>query len=230
MRAEPATALRRRRSSPGTPTTAAAPDHGLDDLVARAVAGDRAALEAVLRIVRPLVVRYCAARLGRGGEVDDVAQEVCLAVLGALPRYRDQGRPFLAFVYAIAAHKVVDAWRGAGRRPEPTDASEDRADPDDGPEMLALRREGRPGLARLIDGLPEGQREVLRLRVVVGLSAAETADAVGSTPGAVRVAQHRALTTLRAALGSDPVTSGPTGDPDLDALLADAEIALRELG
>jgi DNA-directed RNA polymerase specialized sigma24 family protein len=44
------------------------------------------------------------------------------------------------------------------------------------------------------------QRKVLILRVVVGLSAEETAGAVGSTPGAVRVAQHRALNRLRAAV------------------------------
>jgi RNA polymerase sigma-70 factor (ECF subfamily) len=48
--------------------------------------------------------------------------------------------------------------------------------------------------------LPDKQREILLLRVVVGLSAEETAEAVGSTPGAVRVAQHRALTRLRKEL------------------------------
>jgi RNA polymerase sigma-70 factor (ECF subfamily) len=47
--------------------------------------------------------------------------------------------------------------------------------------------------------LPAKQREILVLRVVVGLSAEETADAVGATPGQVRVAQHRALARLRTA-------------------------------
>jgi RNA polymerase sigma-70 factor (ECF subfamily) len=41
------------------------------------------------------------------------------------------------------------------------------------------------------------------LRVVVGLSAEETAEAVGSTPGAVRVAQHRALARLRRTLSAE---------------------------
>jgi RNA polymerase sigma-70 factor, ECF subfamily len=53
---------------------------------------------------------------------------------------------------------------------------------------------------RLLATLPEKQREIVILRVVVGLSAEETAEAVGSTPGAVRVAQHRALTKLKAEL------------------------------
>ncbi len=48
--------------------------------------------------------------------------------------------------------------------------------------------------------LPEKQREILILRVVVGMSAEETAEAVGSTAGAVRVAQHRALARLKAEI------------------------------
>ena len=91
----------------------------LDAVVAEAVAGDRNALREVLETIRPIVVRYCRARVGtveRGGlSADDVAQEVCLAAITALPRYRDRGRPFLAFLYGIAAHKVADAHRAAGR-------------------------------------------------------------------------------------------------------------------
>ena len=48
--------------------------------------------------------------------------------------------------------------------------------------------------------LPPRDREILILRVVVGMSAEETAEAVGSTPGAVRVAQHRALAKLKAEI------------------------------
>jgi RNA polymerase sigma-70 factor (ECF subfamily) len=54
----------------------------------------------------------------------------------------------------------------------------------------------------MLHRLPDRQREILVLRVAVGLSAEETAAAVGSTPGAVRVAQHRALARLREMLAS----------------------------
>ena len=53
---------------------------------------------------------------------------------------------------------------------------------------------------RLLSVLPEKQREILILRVVVGLSAEETATVVGSTTGAVRVAQHRALSRLKSEI------------------------------
>ncbi|WP_166902958.1 sigma-70 family RNA polymerase sigma factor [Mycobacterium sp. DL440] len=174
----------------------------LDVVVAEAVAGDRNALSEVLEIIRPIVVRYVRARVGAtersGLSADDVAQEVCLAAITALPRYKDQGRPFLAFVYGIAAHKVADAHRAAGRnRAEPTEVVPERFSLDAGPEQSALDTESSERMARLLSVLPEKQREILILRVVVGMSAEETAEAVGSTAGAVRVAQHRALARLK---------------------------------
>src|SRR5262245_51089877 len=113
------------------------------ELAARAAAGDAEATTALIALVRPGVVRYCRARLGRFdggyGMADDVAQEVCLAVLKSLRRFRDQGRPFSAFVFAIAANKVADAQRAAvrGRAVTLTDDLPDRADPSPGPEQQA---------------------------------------------------------------------------------------------
>ncbi|HEV3356970.1 MAG TPA: sigma-70 family RNA polymerase sigma factor [Pseudonocardiaceae bacterium] len=176
---------------------------GVDNTTATAAAnGDRRAVEELLSTVRPIVVRYCRARVGAqersSASADDVAQDVCLAVLTALPGFRDQGRPFLAFVYGIAAHKVADAHRAAARnRSEPVANVPEEADHHAGPEQWALRAELTGEMAELLKDLPPKQREILVLRVVVGLTAEETAAAVGSTPGAVRVAQHRALNKLR---------------------------------
>ena len=179
----------------------------LDAVVAEAVAGNRDALREVLEIIRPIVVRYCRARVGAtersGLSADDVAQEVCLAAITALPRYKDQGRPFLAFVYGIAAHKVADAHRAAGRnRADATDTLPERASSAAGPEQMAIDAESAERMNRLLAVLPEKQREILILRVVVGMSAEETAEAVGSTAGAVRVAQHRALARLKSEIGT----------------------------
>src|SRR5579875_690230 len=186
----------------------------LDAVVAKAVAGDRDALREVLETIRPIVVRYCRARIGtaeRGGlSADDVAQEVCLAAITALPGYRDQGRPFLAFVYGIAAHKVADAHRSAARnRTEPVPDVPDTTDLADGPEAQVMNGEFAGRMARLLESVSDKQREILHLRVVVGLSVEETAEAVGSTPGAVRVAQHRALNRLRDLLTAKPSAPGP---------------------
>lgn len=172
---------------------------GLTDLAAR---GDRAAIESLIEAIRPMVVRYCRARLGRvSGHyhiADDVAQEVCIAVLAALPRYRDMGRPFASFVFGIASHKVADALRSSVRAAVPTEELPDGPDDRPGPEETVVRYVEAEHARALLSRLPETQRELLVLRVVAGLSAEETGNVLGMSAGAVRVAQHRALARLRA--------------------------------
>ncbi|MFB9879104.1 MULTISPECIES: sigma-70 family RNA polymerase sigma factor [Planobispora] len=178
--------------------------HGddLKDLTSLAVQGDRTAIESLLGQLRPMVVRYCRARLGRvSGQyhiADDVAQEVCIAVLSALPRYRDMGRPFASFVFGIASHKVADALRSSVRSAVPTQDLPDGPDEGPGPEETVVRYIEAEHARRLLSRLPDNQRELLMLRVVSGLSAEETGNVLGMSPGAVRVAQHRALARLRA--------------------------------
>ena len=180
----------------------------LELAVTAAVKGDRTAAARVLELVQPGVVRYCRSRVG-GSEranlsADDVAQEVLIAVLSALPGYRDQGRPFMAFVYGIASHKVADAHRGAARnKSDPVEDLPEVLSDDKGPEDHLLDGEVSRAVKKLLEILPEKQREIVRLRVVVGLSAEETAEIVDSTAGAVRVAQHRAMKQLRARIEKD---------------------------
>jgi RNA polymerase sigma-70 factor, ECF subfamily len=197
----------------------------IDTLVAAAVGGDNRARDELLALIHPLVLKYCRARLGRQeslmGSADDVAQDVCMAVVGALPNYQLKGLSFRAFVYGIAAHKVTDAFRAIGRnRAEPVADLPDGPVTADGPEHRLLAAEMSARLGALLKHLTARQREVLVLRLAVGLSAEETAQAVRSTPGAVRVTQHRALGRLRrillgesvARVLADPTTDDPTAD------------------
>ena len=177
------------------------------DLVSRAVRRDPDATATLLAQLRPGLVRYCRARLGRIGgaysTADDVAQEVCLALLRALPKYRDQGRPFTAFVYAIAANKVIDAQRAAVRAAvaEPVESMMEEPDHTPGPEQQALATDLARRLSGLLSRLTDTQREIVLLRVAVGLSAEEVGDVVGMSAAAVRVAQSRALARLRTLAG-----------------------------
>jgi RNA polymerase sigma-70 factor, ECF subfamily len=174
----------------------------LRDLTALAARGEATAIESLLEQIRPMVVRYCRARLvqisGHYHVADDVAQEVCMAVLSALPRYRDMGRPFASFVFGIASHKVADAMRNAARLAIPTEDLPDGPDSGPGPEETVVAFIEAERARALLARLPENQRELLVLRVVSGMSAEETGHALGMSPGAVRVAQHRALARLRA--------------------------------
>jgi RNA polymerase sigma-70 factor, ECF subfamily len=200
----------------GGPDRTAAGHHGpmreeestaIGPLVHRAAEGDQQATHDLLAHVHPLALRYCRTRLSRlPGDarhfVEDLAQEVCVAVLLALPRYRDTGRPFEAFVFAIASHKVADLQRAAMRHPGstvvPSDEMPERPDDSLGPEERALLSSDAEWAKKLLASLPDNQRELLLLRIAVGLTAEETGQMLGMSPGAVRVAQHRALSRLRA--------------------------------
>jgi RNA polymerase sigma-70 factor (ECF subfamily) len=178
----------------------------LAPLVAAARTGDAAAADELIARLRPGLLRYCRARLGRTdgsyGSADDVAQEVCTAVFTSLDRYVEQGRSFTAFAYGIAGHKVADALRATYRdRSEPVEVLPEAVEPSPGPEDAALAAEEAARARALLDRLPEHQRELLLLRVVAGLSAEDTGAALGMSSGAVRVAQHRALAKLRALAG-----------------------------
>jgi RNA polymerase sigma-70 factor (ECF subfamily) len=173
------------------------------DLVTRAVHADQEAIGRLLAQIRPAVVRYCRARLGRLGgaytTADDVAQDVCLAVLRALPRFQQQeGRPFAAFIYRIAANKVADAQRVGSRRAAlPVDVLNERPDRTPGPEQQVMAEDLARRLSALLAHLPEIHREIVVLRVAVGLTAEEVGRVLTMSPAAVRVAQSRALAHLR---------------------------------
>lgn len=176
-------------------------DAELNRLARLASGGDRQALESLLARIRPMVVQYCRARIGLGTlgtqSAEDIAQDTLFAVVGALERWRPEKR-VMSFVYGIASNKVVDAYRAASRdRSVPTEVVPDAPDVEHGPEQAALHGGMVAELRDLLDQLPEQHREILVLRVALGMTAIETAAAVGSTSGAVRVTQHRALAKLR---------------------------------
>ncbi|KAA9165887.1 sigma-70 family RNA polymerase sigma factor [Amycolatopsis acidicola] len=182
----------------------------LDPLVADAATGDPAAVARLISMITPVAVRYCRARLG-GRDLsylaaDDVAQEVCLAVLHALPNYQDRGGSFLYLVHAIASNKVADAYRLVARdRAEPVAELPDRAPGSDHHEPERHFLDGDLGnrLSELLARLPPLHQEILTLRLLVGLSANETAEALNISAGNVRVTQHRALSKLRNMITRD---------------------------
>ncbi len=182
----------------------------IDPVVRDAAEGDIPARHTLARMIAPVVTRYCHAKLGRRDFgylcADDVAQDICVAVLQALPHYHDRGGSFLFVVRAIASNKVADAFRLLARersRPTP-DPPERSSDDRDDPEPRSLNAELGRELNRLLRQLPTRQRDILLLRVVAGLSTRETARALGLSPANVRTSQHRALARLRTLAGALP--------------------------
>lgn len=165
------------------------------DEFAAAVGGDGDAARRVLRLLHPVLVRYCRGRLP-AGVADHTAAEIHRRVVDLLV---EPASISSARVYRLA-REVVDAQAtGPGRC--------GRGDRGRSPLRLRLAsgvvagaaasaRADRPAPAVLAT-LPDELREVLVLRVVAGLGVADVAELLDLTVGAVRVAQHRALARLR---------------------------------
>lgn len=188
-------------SSPTVAMESASTRSELSVLALRAQEGDARAREGLLSAVHDRAFRYARARLQRFSQAasaaEDAAQEVCVAVLVALPTYDDRGLPFEAFVYSICARKVADVQRSVIRAPQPVEEMPEPTERVPGPEDQVVGADEASRAWALLSRLPEHQRELLTLRIAVGLSAEETGRSLGMTAGSVRVAQHRALAKLR---------------------------------
>ena len=174
-------------------------------LVEAACQGDRSAIEALYRTYYDPIYRYVLLRLGSVAAAEDVTSQVFLGMLQGLRRYRDEGRPFLAWLYAIAQKQVAFYLRRENRTRDAVDldAVAELAADTAGPHATVEERELRSAIARALRRLPDGQREVVMLRYILGFSVAETAAVIGRTEGAVKQLQLRALAGLKSLLGLD---------------------------
>ncbi len=182
-------------------------DAEIEQLAMAARTGEKQALNAFLKAIEGQVVRYCRTKVPTGNlqTANDVAQDVLYAVCDALPRYQpESGGSVMAFVIGIARFKVVDAFRAGGRdRSIPVEIVPDRPAIDHGPEEAAVLTTETDRLRWALAQLAPNHREVIVMRIGLGYSAEEVAQLLGTTAGAVRVTQHRAMIKLRALL-ADP--------------------------
>jgi RNA polymerase sigma-70 factor (ECF subfamily) len=165
--------------------------------LARAQGGDEAAFACLFRDVQPALLRYLRI-ITPVPEAEDVASDTWLQVVRGLARFRGGEEAFRAWLFTIARHRAVDAGRARTRHPDiPVDgleAMDGQLAPD--AAEAALEAISTQAVLALIAALPRDHAEIIMLRVVAGLEAADVARIVGKTPGAVRVTAHRALRRL----------------------------------
>ncbi|MCW5715341.1 MAG: sigma-70 family RNA polymerase sigma factor [Bauldia sp.] len=174
--------------------------------MAAAQGGDQAAYRRVLHESIPLI-RHAARRAGvPPSGVDDVVQEVLLAIHRMLATF-DPSRPYEAWLSAIARRRAIDFLRSSGRRAsrevhEPV-AYENHADDIDVAAGEERRREN-IRLGEAVATLPEGQREAVQVLGYGERSLEEGAALTGRSKTALKVNLHRAIRNLRSRLsGSD---------------------------
>ena len=165
--------------------------------LASAQGGDEIAFACLFRDIQPTLLRYLRV-IVPGPEAEDVAGDTWLQVVKGLPRFRGGEEAFRAWLFTIARHRAVDAGRSRSRRPDVPLAAAGAAEQPLAPDAaeLALEAISTQSVMALIMTLPRDQAEIIMLRVVAGLEAADVGRIVGKTPGAVRVTAHRALRRL----------------------------------
>ena len=174
------------------------------ELLAAARQGDAAALEALLVRYQPQLYRFGLRMCGNAEDAGDVAQQSLISMARSLRDFRGDAS-VSSWLYSIARSYCIKKRRRSKFAPEreesidaPGNAAVQRvADPSPDPEHAAAGGEIEAALAAAISALDEGQREVLVLRDVEGLSAAEVAKVMGISVDAVKSRLHRARVAVR---------------------------------
>jgi RNA polymerase sigma-70 factor (ECF subfamily) len=165
-------------------------------LMAMAQDGDAAAYRRLLREMSPVIRKFLKSRLFNPDHIEDVTQEILLAVHAARHTWRPE-QPFRNWMYGIARHKMVDYFRKQMRQSANEISDEEFVtfiqDPANNPEEALSGKD----LDGLLARLPHKQREVLVLTKVDGHSMAEAAAKLGMTETAVKVTAHRGYKKLK---------------------------------
>lgn len=165
--------------------------------------GDAESYARLLRELTPVIRRIVRAhrRSLDADAVEDVVQDVLLSVHGARATY-DSDRPFMPWLVAIARHRIIDAARRQIRRGAREEPFDHRAVTFVAAQTNTLGEDAvrTDDLRVAIAQLPRGQRLAIELLKLREMSLEEASLATGSTVGALKVATHRAMTTLRAKL------------------------------
>ncbi len=148
------------------------------------------------------VTGYLASRGAR--EPEDLTSDVFLQVARNVDSFRGGLSGFRSWVFVIAHRRLLDERRKLGRRPDMVELDTDI--PAGDVEDEAIDRLVAKEIHDAFESLTHGQRDVLALRIIAGLTLAETAVVVGKRVGAVKAIQRRAIEALQARLGAEEVS------------------------
>ena len=182
------------------------------ELVQRAIGGDDAAFELIMRRHNRLLFRTARSILKSDVEAEDALQDAYLKAWRALASFRSDAR-LSTWLVRIVANEALGRLRRRDAQVIPLDVAMNSLepavqasltdDPAQQPERVALRAQLRELIEARIDLLPEAFRTVFMLRAVEEMSVDEVADALGIPEATVRTRFFRARSLLRESLASE---------------------------
>jgi len=169
-------------------------------LVQRAGQRDRAAFAALYDQFLGPVYRYVFYRIGNRADAEDLSEQVFLQAWAAIDRFRWQGKPFLAWLYALAHNLVID-WRRRAKPAQSLDDDEYPLDPESPSAARAITQWlDAELLAAAIGQLTPEQAQVINLKFIEGFDTSQVARLMDKREGTIRALQLRALQSLRREL------------------------------
>jgi RNA polymerase sigma-70 factor (ECF subfamily) len=160
------------------------------------LAGDPGSWEAFYREIYPAMVAFAQRRLGTAEDARDAVSEAMTRAVGTLGRV-ESDESVTAWCFGILRHVVLDAQRRSYRH---NAFAPDGEIPGSSPDEHVILEQEHSSVRAAFSRLDARERDLLELRVVAGLSSEEVARIMGMRPGAVRMAQARALARLRTML------------------------------
>jgi len=169
-------------------------------LLQRAQQGNADAFGRLYRANVQAIYRYIYHRVNDVHLAEDLTGDVFTHALKSMASYRDQGKPFVAWLYRIAHARVVDHYRMIDRRPPETDVEAEPIPVSTNLDAGVLRRQAAGALREAIASLTEDQQQVIILRFIEGHRIETVADVMGKNANAIKALQHRALRSLASRL------------------------------
>ena len=161
------------------------------------VAGDALAFDQLYRRMAPQLFAYLVRLTRDRPRAEDLLQVTFTKLHRARASYL-RGAPLLPWVLAIARRSFLDERRAAKSRNE--ELSSDGTLPEPRRTDEGTSNDAEAAVDRALNRLPEAYREAIQLTKVVGLSLAEAAEVLDTTPTAVKLRVHRGYTLLREEL------------------------------
>lgn len=157
-----------------------------------------ASIESIVREHGPLIRRIARSYEANHALVDELVQDIYLAVWEALPRFRGDAT-LRTFVVRVAHNRAITHVAKEARRPRAVELDDNLPDFATTPDKAAEQTEARSRLESAVMRLPLGQRLVVTL-ALEGFAADEIAQVLGIGVSAASVRLHRAKTQLQVLL------------------------------
>lgn len=166
----------------------------IPEIVRRVKKGDKKDKEKLFGYIYPKIYRFIYYRTNNKTEAEDLTSDVILKIAKALPRQKGN---FNSWIYKIARNTVIDFYRKQSVRKSKISVDEVPGGLPNGSKDFTEQILNEESLKEAMKFLPERQKEVVILKFIEGYRNREIAKIIGTSEGAVKLLQFRALKKMR---------------------------------